>query len=613
MTTDTSLQTKSVLIVDDNPTNLKLTRFLLDKEGYRVLTATDGQEAIELLQTVQPDLVLMDIQLPGIDGLEVTRRLKSNPSTRDLKIVALSAYALESNRAQVAEVGCDGFISKPIDTKTFPGLVRQYLNNARPSPEARRISSIVLADDSPSVREQLREVLNDAGYSVTTVDDGAQALEVAQRDRPDLVLSDILMPRLDGFQLAEAVRSDPSLSRTHVILTTSGATRETDRTLAHKKGATLLVAKSDPALILDSIREAESRAPGRVEPDGADSIEAIRQAFLAEGREQISGLVRVDPEDWDLPGAKQVAHRMAGTGGTLGYPQISQTAFRLESLLGNDRFDSRALNETVVDLERLFDQLEQTATREQIPEKVQRAINSRKFMLVGFSRAEDRRLSRTIEHAGGFCRVQESLPAPDDPCDLAIVSIRALASSEGEELGPWPAIVVGPASRLSSIRRTSTVDLLVAPADATEVLVRSYHLLTRSRTEETRPNRSGTAQARVLVVDDDPTITALLSSTLTHAGMECHTAEAGPEALEKVRDIDPHVIVLDVNLPGMDGFEVLSALKHDSRTRSVPVLMLTARQQESDILRGFALGVADYVVKPFSPMEVAARLGRLLQ
>lgn len=612
MTTDTSLQTKSVLIVDDNPTNLKLTRFLLDKEGYRVLTATDGREAIELLQTVQPDLVLMDIQLPGIDGLEVTRRLKSDPSTRNLTIVALSAYTLESNRAQVAEVGCDGFISKPIDTKTFPGLVRQYLTSSRPRPECGRISSVLLAEDNPSVREQLRRVLTEAGYSVTAVSDGAQALEVAQRDRPDLVLSDILMPRLDGFQLAEAVRTDPSLSGTHVVLTTSGATRETDRTLAHKKGATSLVAKDDATLILESIRDAESRAPGMVEPDGVDSIETIRETFLTEAREEISRLVRTDPEDWDLPGAKQVAHRMAGTGGTLGYPQISQTAFRLEGLLGSDRVDGRALNEAVVDLERLFDQLEETKAREEIPERVRNAINARKFLLVGFSRAEDRHLSRSIENAGGFCRVQEALPSPDEPCDLAIVSIRALASPEGEELGPWPAIVVGPASRLSSIPRTSTLDLLVAPADATEVLVRSYHLLTRSRTENSRQGNSH-GPARVLVVDDDPTITALLSSTLTHAGMECHTADSGPVALEKVREIEPQAIVLDVNLPGMDGFEVLSTLKHDIRTRSVPVLMLTARQQESDILRGFALGVSDYVVKPFSPMEVAARLGRLLQ
>jgi CheY-like chemotaxis protein len=614
MTTETPVQAKSVLIVDDNPTNLKLTRFLLDKEGYRVLTATDGQEAIELLQTVQPDLVLMDIQLPGIDGLEVTRRLKSDPSTRDLRIVALSAYTMESNRAQVVDVGCDGFISKPIDTKTFPGLVRQYLDRSRSRPVAsRKVSSIVLAEDDPDLRERLQSVLTEAGYTVTTVNDGAEALELAKKDRPDLVLSDILMPRLDGFQLSEAVRSNPDLSGTHVILTTSGATRETDHTLARRKGATLLVPKGDPGRILDSIREAESCRPGMVEPEGEDSIEAIRQAFLSEGRGQIAGLVGRDPEDWDLPGARQIAHRMAGTGGTLGYPQISQTAFRLESLLAGDRFDSRALNEAVIDLERLFDQIEQTATREQIPERVRNAINSRKFLLVGFSRAEDRRLSRTIEHAGGFCRVQDDLPSPDTPCDLAIVSIRALSSPEGEGLGPWPAIVVGPASRLSSIRRTSAIDLLVAPADATEVLVRSYHLLTRSRTEESGEDRSGTGHARVLVVDDDPTITALLSSTLTRAGMECHTADSGPEALERVKEIDPHAIVLDVNLPGMDGFEVLSTLKHDSRTRSVPVLMLTARQQEADILRGFALGVSDYVVKPFSPMEVAARLGRLLQ
>jgi two-component system cell cycle response regulator len=614
MTTEVSLQAKSVLIVDDNPTNLKLTRFLLDKEGYRVLTATDGLEAIELLQTVQPDLVLMDIQLPGIDGLEVTRRLKSDPATCELTIVALSAYMEESNRTQVREVGCDGFISKPIDTKTFPGLVREYMNRAGPKQIASRtIATIVLAEDDTGVRNRLSQTLREAGYAVTTVVDGAQALEVTERDRPDLVLSDILMPRLDGFRLCAAVRGNPELDETHVILTTSGATRETDRTLARRKGATCLVPKTDPALILDRIREAQSQPPGTVEPEGGESMDTIRQAFLMEGREQISKLVRTEPEDWDVGEARQIAHRMAGTGGTLGYPQISQTAFQLERILEGDHFDSRGINQAVADLERLFDQLEQTATREQLPDRVQAAIKSRKFVLVGFSRSEDRRLSRAIEHAGGFCRVQESLPAPDDPCDLAIISIRALPSPEDPDPGPWPSIIVGPASRLSSIHRTSMVDLLVAPADAAEVLVRSYHLLTRSRQERDESDDPETSEARVLVVDDDPTITALLKSTLTHAGMRCQTADSGPDALEQIQQFEPHAIVLDVNLPGMDGFEVLSTLKNDKSTASIPVLMLTARQQESDVLRGFALGVADYVVKPFSPMEVAARLGRLLR
>jgi len=607
MTTQATTQVKTVLVVDDNPTNLKLTRFLLASEGYRVLTATDGGEAMELLGTVRPDLVLMDIQLPGIDGLEVTRRLKSDPATSGLTIVALSAYAPDSDRAKVTEAGCDGYIGKPINTKTFPGLVRKYLDGGQAAGARggmKKISTVLVAEDDQVRRTDLRFQLTRAGYTVTTVADGAQALEAAERERPDLVLSDILMPRLDGFRLARAVRTHPDLSDTYVILTTSGAVRETDETLARDNGASALVPKADDAeAILEAIREAPDCGPGTVLRNNADSIESIRRSFLLEGREQLNALLRTDPETWDLEASRQAAHRMAGTGGSLGFPQISQTAFRLEGLLSEDNLDGRALNETVGDLDRLFDQIEQAADRAEAPEIVRAAVRSRKFVLVGFSRA--------IEYAGGFCRVQETMPLPGDPCDLVIASLRALASSDGTDPGPWPTIVVGPAARLSSIRRTSRIDLLVAPADATEVLLRSFHLLTRPPDQSAGDANAG--PGRVLVVDDDPTITALLKSTLVHAGMECHTAGAGREALETARALGPDAIVLDVNLPEIDGFEVLAALKNDSRTRSIPVLMLTARQQEADILRGFALGVADYVVKPFSPMEVAARLGRLLK
>ena len=93
--------------------------------------------------------------------------------------------------------------------------------------------------------------------------------------------------------------------------------------------------------------------------------------------------------------------------------------------------------------------------------------------------------------------------------------------------------------------------------------------------------------------------------------MECRTASSGPEALQMIREFSPHAAVLDVNMPGMDGFEILSAIRRAALP--VRVVMLTARQHESDVLRGFTLGADDYVVKPFNPLELAARLKRLLQ
>jgi CheY-like chemotaxis protein len=118
-----------ILIVDDNQANLKLIRLLLQSEGYEVRTAADGEEAQELLKTFRPRLILMDIQLPGMDGLELTRRLKVNPETREIRVVALTAYAMRGDEQKACEAGCDGYIPKPIDTRTLPKIVEKYLNS----------------------------------------------------------------------------------------------------------------------------------------------------------------------------------------------------------------------------------------------------------------------------------------------------------------------------------------------------------------------------------------------------------------------------------------------------------------------------------------------------
>uniref|UniRef100_Q01U26 Response regulator receiver protein n=1 Tax=Solibacter usitatus (strain Ellin6076) TaxID=234267 RepID=Q01U26_SOLUE len=122
-----------ILIVDDTPVNLKLTRILLVNEGYKVLTAASAEEALELLRGYQPRLVLADIQLPGIDGLEMTRRIKQDERTRDTLVVALTAFAMKGDEQRAIEAGCDGYLVKPIDTRSFGGKIRELLDS-RPAP-----------------------------------------------------------------------------------------------------------------------------------------------------------------------------------------------------------------------------------------------------------------------------------------------------------------------------------------------------------------------------------------------------------------------------------------------------------------------------------------------
>jgi CheY-like chemotaxis protein len=124
----------AILVVDDNPTNLKLVSDLLEYEGYRVLKAADAEEAQTIVSETLPDLILMDIALPGMDGLTLTRILKAVRRTRHVPIVAVTSFAMKGDRQKALDAGCDAYVAKPIDTRKLPLQVAEWLVQARGRP-----------------------------------------------------------------------------------------------------------------------------------------------------------------------------------------------------------------------------------------------------------------------------------------------------------------------------------------------------------------------------------------------------------------------------------------------------------------------------------------------
>jgi CheY-like chemotaxis protein len=116
--------------VDDNLAQLKLVSALLERAGHPVRVALDADEALAILKSFRPHLILMDIQLPGIDGITLTRMLKSNPSMRDILIVGVTAYGMAEDEDRVREAGCDGYLTKPIDSRALPHVIASYLHPA---------------------------------------------------------------------------------------------------------------------------------------------------------------------------------------------------------------------------------------------------------------------------------------------------------------------------------------------------------------------------------------------------------------------------------------------------------------------------------------------------
>ena len=116
-----------ILVIDDNPTNLKLVSFLVRSHGYEVDTAADAESAMTAIVEHRPTVILMDLQLPGIDGLELTRRLKNDPDTRPIPVIAVTAYAMKGDQEKALAAGCDDYVTKPIDTRTLPEVIAKHV------------------------------------------------------------------------------------------------------------------------------------------------------------------------------------------------------------------------------------------------------------------------------------------------------------------------------------------------------------------------------------------------------------------------------------------------------------------------------------------------------
>jgi two-component system, cell cycle response regulator DivK len=226
-----------VLIVDDNPMNIAIAECVLQAEMFEVETAADGLEAMQKVASFRPDLILMDIQMPGRNGLDVTRDLKADATTRDIRIVAFTAFAMRGDEKKMRAAGCDGYLSKPIDVKTFGAQVRACLHApmgngsgpaGAPGPERSALHPLTLAsqalshaassklistprllivDDEPDFLESVAALLEIEGFEVSTHCDPRSAV-AAVRDgfKPDVVLLDFRMPGLNGPQTLQQMR-----------------------------------------------------------------------------------------------------------------------------------------------------------------------------------------------------------------------------------------------------------------------------------------------------------------------------------------------------------------------------------------------------------------------
>jgi two-component system cell cycle response regulator len=266
-----------VLIIEDHVDNLDLMSYLLKAYGYATLSATDGLNGVRLVENERPELVICDIQIPGIDGYEVAKRLKSDAVLRKIPLIGVTALAMVGDRERVLAAGFDGYIAKPIAPETFVGDVESFLKpeqrravakppenvnrsdgEAEPhaSVETRASSrgAILVVDNIRDNLELARSIFEPSGYTVLLAADITSAFALAKQTMPDLVLSDVNMPHGTGLELVLRMKADPQLEPVPVILISASVPRDMsgDRFLA--AGAVKFLRRPiDPDVLLHEI------------------------------------------------------------------------------------------------------------------------------------------------------------------------------------------------------------------------------------------------------------------------------------------------------------------------------------------------------------------------
>src|SRR5579864_842250 len=221
----------AILIIEDHADNLELMSYLLTAFGYSTITAKDGLAGAELARSEGLDLILCDIQLPGIDGFEIAKRLKQDERLRKIPLVAITALAMVGDRERALAAGFDGYIAKPINPETFVSSVEAFLkpderrrkeqpqvapsepeHNGNRSDRAAVRGTILVVDNVPANLELAQSIFEPSGFRVLLADNMTVALAMAKQARPDLVLSDVNMPEGTGFDLARRMKADPELT-----------------------------------------------------------------------------------------------------------------------------------------------------------------------------------------------------------------------------------------------------------------------------------------------------------------------------------------------------------------------------------------------------------------
>jgi two-component system sensor histidine kinase/response regulator len=624
-----SFQGMRALVVDDNATSRNVLRSCLESFSFQVSQANTGEQAIQMLENAPVEdpfrLVLMDWKLPKIDGISAARHIKNNLKITHVPyIIMITAYSREDIIQQSNDVNLDGFLIKPVHPSVLLNAIIDVFDQNRfgenPSPQSlgramgdERLHKIkgfklLLVEDNDINQQVAKEILEQEGFDVDIATDGLEAVQKIRKNCFDAVLMDLQMPIMDGYEATHIIRSEPQFDDLPIIAMTAHA-------MTDVKEKCLSIGMNGYV----------------VKPIDVDELVASLFDFIKPEMGEISDstLALADKQEKMLPASLPGIDKQLGIKNVAGNAQLfhelvvkfhedfGDAAARLDTFLqAGDRGGALTLlhslkgvagNLAMSELNDSIGALEQAISKQQtcVPE-----------LLMEFSRAQH----EVLESIGRLQAIESTKPLDcnTNAVGSELLLVESLLDDLFDALNGSRLDADYHFKELKKIVRSSwhgdKVKLLEQAINAFDFAAAQSILqdvaLTLFDKKLTQAPVSSEADARqkILIVDDMPTNIRALGEVL-RSRYDIVVAINGETALLMAQsDQPPDLILLDIEMPDMDGWRVCRRLKNHEKTRDIPVIFITGHYEVSEVMAGFESGAVDYISKPFNISVVQARV-----